>query len=73
MEILGVNGDVQKELSMSQQPHYKPDLREIPNFRARDVYIYLWVLEFAPCLIIKNTVIQSRATAKHHGRVQHQH
>lgn len=73
MEILGVNWDVQREHSMSQQPHSKPELKEIPDFRDRDVCSCCWVLEFSPCLIIKNTVIQSRATSKQYGRVQHQH
>lgn len=73
IEILGVNWNVQREHNMSQQAHYKSELKEIPDFRDRDVYSSFWVLEFAPCPILKNIVIQSRATAKHHGRVQHQH
>lgn len=73
MKILGVNCDVQRKHSMSQQPHYKPELKEIPDFRPRDLYSCSQVLEFAPWLTIKDAVIQSRATAKQRGGVQHWH
>lgn len=71
MEILGVNCDVQRKHNMSPQPHCKSELKEFPDFRPRDLYSCFWVLEFAPWLTIKDAVIQLRATAKRHGRVEH--
>jgi len=73
MEILGVICDVQRKHNMSQQPHYKPELKEFPDFRARDLYSCFQVSEFAPWLTVRDAVIQWRATAKQHGRVQHWH
>ena len=71
MEILRVNCDVQRKDDMSQQLHYKLELKGIPNFRPRGLYSCFQVSEFALWLAIKDAVIQSRATAKQHGRVQH--
>lgn len=71
VEIVGLNRGAQRKHSMSRQPHCTPELEDIPDFRPIDFYSCFRVLEFAPWLTIKDTVIQSRGTAKQCDRVQH--